>query len=501
MIDDILIKFGYNGAEVEDGLRNMEKGAKGLGESIGKLGLATSVFAVFGMAIKEVFTYSQNLTGELNENERAARSAANAATEMFTELKAGALEAGANTIGVFNRIGDGIGTVIVNTGEFFGVMKEGSARAMEISAQAEETLRKQAEWMAKNGAEHKKLNEQIAQGEEAKQAAMRKSVEPAQQLIALTEKRAKLEQQASYEDENSIAQKKLRVEIAKVEVEMIGVQKAATEKAAAEEKKRADERKKDAEEIAKIEKDHARAVELSRSEEIELMALLGKNQATLTKAERERLAQLQAQKQVLENEYTISQIMAKPLEERNAGEKKIVAELTEQNAKLKEQSGSAIPAAKDAATEQLGEEKKITAEIEAQNKKKRIGVSLTRTGSLGSVSDWRLDYLISRKQAELTEAERGAWAKGGQREVESDVGVMVLKSEIANLKKEKANRAEEARLQAKEDAYNAKHMKREQYDETKTETYKIQQQILKEQQEMNERLAKNGFSTNPGTKG
>jgi len=155
----------------------------------------------------------------------------------------------------------------------------------------------------------------------------------------------------------------------------------------------------------------------------------------------------------------------------------------------------AIPAAKNAATDQLGEEKKITAEIDAQNEKKKIGVALTRTGSLGGVSDWRLDYLISKKQSELDTAEKQAWAKGGQTEVANDVGVMVLKSEIANLEKEKANRATEERLQAKEDEWNAKHKSAEELAETSKETYKLWQDILKEQRELNERLSKNGFKT------
>lgn len=486
MADDVTVKFGFLGTDLTKGIQAAEKQVKGMAEGMSRLGVGAGVMAAFGIAVKEVFEYSRNLTGELNSSEIAARNAARAATSLFAEVKDGALRAGANVIGWVNQAGEGIGSLATRWLQWNKLIGDDAQRNQKISADAEESIRRSTEWIQKNGEVHKQLNAELLKAEEAKKQAAFEAQNLTTQLLQLKAKERDLEEQIAKVGATSVEGKKLRVKLAETEAALVKVTKSETEELAKKEKEANEQKAKALEAVRKAYKETA----LTQEEEVELVRLHNKAADQLTREEKKRLEVLEAQKKIKENEIRISKILedngGKLTKEQSA---QVVA-LADQNAKLHEQVDKLQP-------KQIEQENKVTDAIEGQNAaldeqaaKKRSIVAIDRTGSLASLDEYDLNQLGKTISTNLQASRQHAFSEG--RNPDWEPGVIMLQNELANVEKAIADLRERERYQRIKDAYLQK--QGAQVVDSTAEQNKLLAGILSEQQRIRRMFKNEGMT-------
>jgi hypothetical protein len=377
--------------------------------------MAGAVKGFFNLAIE-----SANKSTDANDqNARAVREFGRS----LEDMKGIAGKVAVAVVGFFNRIGEAAGDWQNKVDAFY---KGGPAAVeeynrvekivVETARAAEEIEKRLADTRKRHGAEFLSITKQLQQLEEKTADLRQKALTPMQQEQDLLVKAVKLRDElVAYEGE-AIGRRRLELQIAETGYKLLEATGARKKEQADIEEKRIETLRKEREEETKMYEEAYKAAEdrkqaraLDKGEEVELFLLRNKNSATLTTADRARLAVLELQKKEKAAAVEIEELEAKIIDGTlTPSDKKRLVELVKQKETIDKQlaakqamtgaTNQQIAAEQQVVvvlTEELRIQKMLTEENErqAQIEKSRTG-TIKQTGDVRNLSDVQLDQLI-----------------------------------------------------------------------------------------------------------
>lgn len=377
---------------------------------------AAAVKGFFGMAIDA----ANKSTDATDTNAAAVREFAKG----LDEAKGIAASLAVTTVGAFNKLGAAIGdtvnivrSFIENGLQGFEVWARVQDAVVATGKAAEESERRLAEVRKKNGAEFLAITKELEQIEKKMADQKLKGLTVYETERNLLIKLSGLQQELANFEGTAIDRRRLTLELAKTQLAADEATLQVRKAEADAEKKNAEERKKADDEERKAFEDLSERRALDRASELEMFTLQRKNAATLTAAERARLAVLEAMAVLRINEVEIETLLEKKIRDGlTPAEAKRLDVLIAQKNKLTEQLAQKTALAEATVNRQLPAEQAVTAELEEQNRQRAIAAELaareaqivkSRTGTIRQVGDERtlndnqLTNLIGNLQRQL----------------------------------------------------------------------------------------------------
>ncbi len=417
--------FKKAGESTEDeGLMGQLKGIKNSFRNFKDLlaagGIATAVVGFFRLAIDR----AEELKGELNANAEAVRGFADG-------LKAAKDVAGnfaVLVIGTFNRLGEAIGetvnivrSFITNGTQGFEVWartQDAIANTARDAAIAEKNL---ADARKKNGAEFEAITKNLADLEKKSQEQKLKGITNDETQLNLIGRMWELQAKLRDSETSAIEKRRTQLEIAKTQLALDEVTLSVKKEEAAATKKNTEEMEKQWETARKEAADLAKRKALSQEQEIEIFVLQQKNAATLTKADRDRLAVLMLQREEKAKQVQIEDLLQKKITEGLSPEEtKVLGELLKQTTELQKQIIAKQLLANVATTVQLPSEEAVTEELRKQKAIKDAMAKKTQeealaayyktstqvVGDVLSLSDIQLSALLAKLTPKFEDVKR-----------------------------------------------------------------------------------------------
>jgi hypothetical protein len=386
-------------------LKKQTQGLQQLRELLSSGVMAAAVKGFFNLAID-----SANKSSDATD-QNAAR--VRAFGRDLDEMKGVAGRVAVAVVGSLNFIGEKIGDLIninraFNNGGVEAVKRwKETQDVIETTAKlAEEAERRVAEVRKRNGVEFLAITKELAEIEKKAADQKLKGLDVYETERNLLVKLSELRQKLANFDGDAIERRRIVLEIARTQLAAEDATLAVKKDQVNVEKKLADDRKKAAEEQKKNQEEELRAYQelskrraLDAEREIELTVLQAKNAATLTTAERARIALLEQSK-----ELRIVEVELEDLIERKITEGLIpaeVARLTEldkQRKKLVEQIDAKLGIAAATRNDQIPAEQQVVAllseevrlaQMLTEEKQRQAQIERSRTGTIKRVGDER----------------------------------------------------------------------------------------------------------------